>query len=48
MLINHDLVMQTCRFMGDSKRSLKNNAPIHLEYKARLGGPIQYRMDVSI
>jgi len=43
MLINHDLVMQICRFMGDSKLSVKNKAPIHLAYEARLGGPIQYR-----
>ena len=28
MLINHDLVMQICRFMGNSKRVVKNKARI--------------------
>ena len=28
MLINHDLVMQICRFMGDSKRAMKNKARV--------------------
>ena len=28
MLINHDLVMQICRFMGDSEQSVKNKVKV--------------------